>query len=129
MRHGRVGRRVPRRTSSRSNTRVEWLGEEQPRGGIVSLAPAVRRLFVGAWSWGRWLYLVLIAPFVLIGYWCALVVVVGALCLVLVCIGKLRVALEVIEAIPLVPPNLRGLLVPPRSGLVQRVFRVMTRWW
>ena len=129
MRHSRVGRRVPYRTSSRLNTRVEWLGEEQRRGGIVGPALAVQRLSVGAWRWGRWLFAVFVAPFVLIGYWWVLVLGLGIFGVVFVCIGKPRMMLELIEAIPLVPPNLRGLLVPPRTGLVQRAFRVMTRWW
>jgi hypothetical protein len=73
--------------------------------------------------------MVLVTPFMVIGYWWSVVLVVGALCLVLVCIGKPKAALEVIRAIPLVPPGLRGLLIPPRTGLAQRAFRAITRWW
>lgn len=106
-----MGRRVP---LSRSSARVEWLGLGRPPLG--GKAAAAWRPFLGAWRWGRWLIAVLAAPFVFISYWLAFLVVVGTICVVLVCIGRPRAALEAIKKVPsapLVPLNLRGLLMPP----------------
>jgi hypothetical protein len=116
-------------TRLRSDTRVEWLGEGQRRGGIVGFGRAVRRVLVGVWRWGRWLAVVLLTPFVLIGYWWGMLTTFGVVCLFLVCIGKWKAARDAMRMIPLVPRNLRGLLVPPRTELARRALRFVTRWW
>jgi hypothetical protein len=108
-----------------------WLDGERPREGAAGLTQASWRSLVGVWQWGRWLFALLIAPFVFFGMLWGIVLVIGPLCLVLVCFGKPKVAWEVIKAIPsaFVSPNLRGLLIPPRTGLARRAFRAVTRRW
>lgn len=129
MRSSRVGSRVPYGRPSRSNTRVEWLGGERRQGGIVGVARAVWPFLVGVWRWVLWIYLILVAPFVLIPYWGIMVALFGVFWLVFLCMGKPKATLEMIKVVSLVPPNIRRLLVPPRTRLLSRAFRVVTRWW
>lgn len=129
VKRGKVGLGVSYRAMPRRNTRIEWLGEKRAQEGAAGRAVTIWRLAIDAWRWSCWLITVLVTPFVFTGFFVALLLIAGPLCLVLVCIGKRRVALEVIKEIPLVPPMLRQVLVPPRTGVAQRAFRTLTRHW
>ena len=73
--------------------------------------------------------MVLASPLMLIGYWFGMLLMFVALCPLLVCIGQPKVVVEMVKELPLLPPNWRAVLTPPRTGLARRAFGVVARWW
>ncbi|MGH6657986.1 MAG: hypothetical protein ACRDVE_22580 [Actinocrinis sp.] len=113
----------------------EWYGEDPAAHGLVGLGRAVLVTAKGIYLWCRWAMFVLALPFILIPVWFAPLTAIVLLTPVQLLVnwrrGELLLPRRPVGAMDwrefLLPRSIRIALVPPRSGMLSRVVRSLSK--